>query len=116
MAMTESHAMFDKRLKSLDRKHQALARGYTPRVRDDGLIVLKPRRRGFSISPRAVLMAVAGFFLFKAFMVASLGTTTYDARVDRLAIGTPIEQGGAWVMQIDPVTQFVAGQIGPYIR
>ena len=35
----------------------------------------------------------------------SLGEVTYADRLGALQSGTLLEQGGAWVMQADPVTQ-----------
>lgn len=116
MALSESHADFAKRLKVLDRKHEAMNRGYTTRVRDDGLIVIKPRRRGPTISPRIVLSGVFCFFAFKAFMLSAIGPEGYGERVALLQAGTPVEQAGAWAMQADPLTQFMAETLGPVFR
>ncbi len=115
-AMTDSHAEFMHRLAALDKKHSALAQGYVTQIRGDGLIVVKPKRKRWSVSPRAALILFIAFFGFKAFMLSALGPITYDERVDRLAAGTPIEQGGAWVMQIDPLTQMISEYIGPILR
>lgn len=38
-------------------------------------------------------------------MLMSLGEVTYADRLAYLQNGTLIEQGGAWVMQADPLTQ-----------
>lgn len=115
-AHLDTRGNFQTRLKALDRKHTAMGRGYTTKLRDDGLIVVKPRRKGWAISPRVLLLGVFAFFMFKAFVLASLGPATYNDRVDRLAAGTPVEQGGAFVMQVDVITQFLADRIGPVLR
>ena len=104
---------FQTRIGSLERQHKKLARGYKTEMRDDGLIVVKPKRgqRGFRL--RGLVLLVAGFFVFKGFMLASLGEVTYDERVSKLGNGTTAEQAGAWVMQSDPFTTFLAGLIEP---
>lgn len=114
--MVENHVLFDQRLRRLGRKHRAMARGYTTRMRSDGLIVVKPKRAPSPISRRSLFLFFAAFFLFKGFLLASLGSDTFDERVERLASGTMAEQAGGWVMQADPVTQFIARQIGPLLR
>ena len=100
---------FHKRVGSLQRQHKAMANGYTTQLREDGLIVMKPkrgRRRGFPL--RALTLLFLGFFAFKGFMLASLGDVTYNERVAQLSNGSPVEQAGAWVMQGDPVTVLFA--------
>ncbi|MEL6466976.1 MAG: hypothetical protein AAFQ58_18600 [Pseudomonadota bacterium] len=114
--MVETHQDFEERLNVLGRKHSAMGNGYTTRVRGDGLIVVKPKpqpRRGFPL--RGLLALALGFFLFKAFMMASLGETTYDERTGKLAEGTAVEQAGAWLMQLDPFTRYLAGLLEPFI-
>ena len=49
-------------------------------------------------------------------MLAAVGPVTYSERLDRLNTGTVIEQGGAWVMGIDPATQLLAQLAGPILR
>lgn len=114
--MSENHVLFDQRLRRLDRKHRAMARGYTTRMRSDGLIEVKPKRRSPPISGRSVLLFIAAFFLFKGFLLANIGGQSYDDRVDLLKSGTVVEQAGGWVMQADPLTQFIAQKIGPVLR
>ncbi|MEL6806931.1 MAG: hypothetical protein AAFO97_04045 [Pseudomonadota bacterium] len=115
--MRDSQADFNKRLSVLGRKHQAMSRGFTTVMRSDGLIVVRPNRalrRGFPI--KGLLALVLGFFVFKAIMVSSLSEITYNERVAKLKQGGAFEQGGAWLMQIDPVTAYLAGFIEPFIE
>ncbi|MFA3918626.1 hypothetical protein [Ruegeria hyattellae] len=114
--MVDCHMEFDRRVARLNKKHQAMARGYTARMRPDGLVVVKPRRMRFAISPRSLFLFIGAFFLFKGFILANLGATTYDDRLDRLRNGTAVEKAGAWVMQIDPLSQVISEQIGPVLR
>lgn len=101
---------FGKRLKKVERNHRRLSGGYTTRVRSDGLIVVQPKRRRVSVSRLRILaLALLGVFVFKAFTFASLGELTYNERVAKLGNGTEFERAGAFVMQSDPVTVFLAG-------
>ncbi|WP_299283597.1 hypothetical protein [uncultured Tateyamaria sp.] len=116
--MVETQVDFRKRLRVLGRKHVAMSNGYTSKVRHDGLIVVTPKRRNPTrfIPVKGVVLFVLGFFVFKAFMFAALGEITYTQRIDALAQGTLLEQGGAWIMQADPVTQLVARYVEPITR
>ena len=110
-AAVSGHAEFETRLSRLLRKHRAMAKGYTTVMRSDGLIVVKPKPQGAQISGRSVLVVVVAFVLFKAMLIATLGHKVYSERVDRLGVGTPVERAGAFIMQIDPVSGAVAGQM-----
>lgn len=112
----DAHTQFDKRLKTLSRKHAAMANGYTTMVRGDGLIVVKPKRLRRNPPLRGLALLLLGFFAFKGFMLASLGELTYNERIAKLGNGTAVEQGGAWVMQIEPMTRFLAGFLEPLTR
>ncbi|MEL6617536.1 MAG: hypothetical protein AAFP16_01575 [Pseudomonadota bacterium] len=116
-AMVDAQIQFNKRLTSLHRKHKAMANGYTTHLRGDGLIVVKPRMRARRNPPvRGLVYLALGFFVFKGFMFASLGDITYNERVAKMGNGTSVEQAGAWVMQADPLTQFLAGYIEPLTK
>ncbi|WP_261385609.1 hypothetical protein [Tateyamaria omphalii] len=94
-----------------------MSNGYTTKMRGDGLIVVKPKRRmrrGFPL--KGLLALVAGFFVFKALMFASLGDITYNERVAKLQQGAQLEQLGSKLMQADPATQFIAGFIDPFVE
>lgn len=112
----QGHAQFDQRVSRLAKKHEAISRGYTARMRSDGLIEVKPRRARLAVSPRAILVFAAGFFLFKAFLLAALGPESYASRLEQLENGTSVERAGAWVMQIEPVSAYVSAMIGPILR
>ena len=75
------------------------------------LLWTAPSRRLPRISLRMVLLLVAAFFAFKAMLLAVSGAATYDERVARLEAGTTAEAAGAWIMQSDPLTEVLAGQI-----
>ena len=114
--MRDSQADFNKRISTLGRKHAAMSHGFTTALRSDGLIVVKPNRalrRNFPV--KGLFALIFGFFVFKAIMLASLGEITYNERVGKLNQGSALEQGGAWLMQIEPATAFLAGFLEPLI-
>jgi len=109
--MADVHQGFRTRLRRIDLKHARLERGYVGKVRDDGLIVFKPRRRMPTLPLRGLLYLVIGFAFFKAVVLAHLGAVTYEERLAALAAGNPLEQAGAFVMRPGPLTGIIAGQL-----
>ena len=104
---------FDKRLKEINRRHDKMSNGVVRSVNSDGLIVARPRAYRPRFPLKGLLVVLAIGFLFKGFLFAYLGEEGYGERVAVLQSGTAIEQAGAWVMQIDPVTRFLAALMGP---
>lgn len=103
---------FEKRMRKLDRVHGRMyAKGIVRKIGKDGLISAYPRRRIPQFPLKAFLMLFIAAFLYKATLFAWLGEDVYNERVATLASGATIEQGGAWVMQADPATRFLAGLI-----
>lgn len=100
---------FDDRMRGIERRHRKLARGYKTVVTREGLIVHKPRTR-FRFPVRGLVLTIAAIWVFKAFLFAYQGPGGYNSRVDSLASGTAIEQAGAWVMQADRATIWMAEQ------
>ncbi|MEM6757974.1 MAG: hypothetical protein AAF601_00700 [Pseudomonadota bacterium] len=101
---------FNQRLATVERNHRRLSNGYTTEVRADGLIVAKPKRQQRQAGRiRYFLLIMLGLLLFKAFSFSTLGEVTYNERVAKLGNGTTTEQIGAFVMQAEPATVFVAG-------
>ncbi|WP_282076746.1 hypothetical protein [Epibacterium ulvae] len=113
--MGEHTHIFQSRVKRLNRKYEAMSRGYDARLQSDGLIVLKPRRASSRLTILPFLLLIIGFVLFKSVVLASVGSQDYSERVARLEAGSTAEQVGAFVMQADPVTQLVADKIGPVL-
>lgn len=99
---------FDRRLRRIERKHQRMSRGRVAVVDDSGLVSYRARRRAPRLPLRGLLMLAAGFLAFKALVLTHLGAETYDARLAALQSGTVVEQAGAWLMQADPVTVWIA--------
>lgn len=58
-----------------------------------------------------VVLAAVGL---KATILHFVGTADYQARVERLNAGQGFDRLGGWLMQVDPVTGFVAGKIAEY--
>lgn len=115
--MSDAQLQFQNRLRHLERKHhKTMTRGYSTKMRPDGLIVVKPNRAKSRISGRSILLFVAAFILFKGFLIANIGEVGYQDRIDRLKDGTSVEKAGAWVMQIEPASTWVAQKIGPVLR
>lgn len=116
LPVNESQTQFNQRLRRLDHKHKAMARGRETVMRPDGLIMTAPlptRDRG-QVRPVAIL--IVAFLLFKAILIVSVGDATYKERVQELRHGNLVEHAGAVLMQVGPVSNFLALQLRPYLR
>ena len=111
--MSDSTGEFNARLHRIETQHARLDRGYVGRIRRDGLIVFEPRRRRVAIPVRGLLHLILGFVFFKAAVLVHLGFVTYEARIAQLADGHAIEQAGAWIMQADMLTEYIALTLRP---
>ncbi|QFT59084.1 hypothetical protein FIU94_09630 [Sulfitobacter sp. THAF37] len=114
--MVETHDHFVARLSKLGKKHAKMTHGYVTRVGRDGLITVTPRRRRRGFPFKLLLMFALGFLGLKTFMVASVGPVTYNERLAKLEKGTVVEQAGAKVLAIDPVTEKLSAMTGPVLR
>ncbi len=104
---------FEKRARRIERRHRRLSAGYRTVITRNGLIEARPlRRTGLRFPWKGVILALVALMGFKVFLYTQLGALTYNDRVGRLEAGTAVEQAGAWVMQADPLTLWLAGQIG----
>ena len=70
----------------------------------------KSRRRRSFLMP--VLFALTAAFLLKATIFYSVGPANYQDRLSRLEAGEGFDKFGAWLMQSEPVTEFLAKKIG----
>ncbi len=111
--MGDTYQGFDARLKNINKARSRLARGYSAKVTRDGLIVFVPQGRRSEFPLRGIVWLIVGFLVFKAIVMANIGATVYDARVDALWDGSLIEQAGAFIMQADLVSEAIAGKIRP---
>lgn len=113
---TRQQQQFSQRMSRITQRHSRLSRGYVTTVAEDGLVVAKPKARGRKATLRGVAIMVAVIFVFKAALYANLGPVEYNARVDGLAEGSLVEQGGAFVMTADPLTVWVSGLLVSLVR
>ena len=60
---------------------------------------------------RVLIFVLVCAFGMKGVILHNVGPQSYDARVARLAAGQEFDKLGAWLMQADPVTVWVADQI-----
>jgi len=114
--MSQTTMTFDTRLKRLLRRHSKMRdNGIVHKLGRDGLISAYPRRRLPTFPLHGILVLFCAALLYKAFLLAYLGSATYQSRVEQLSGGTVVEQGGAWILQADPATVAVANLIKPLI-
>ncbi len=106
--MSEVQIPFNKRLSAITRRHDRMRNGVYHKLAKDGLIIAHPRRRAPRFPLKGLLLVLAAGFLFKAFLLVNLGSSTYAERVAQLQSGSFVEQGGAWLMQADPATVWLA--------
>ena len=111
--MADTQNEFADRLKLVRRKHVKMAHGYDCKVGRDGLIVFRPKRRKPSFPIKGLVLLAVGFICFKGLVMAQIGQSVYEARVDQLSQGTVFEQAGAFVMQADPVATRIAEKAAP---
>ncbi|MQY43067.1 hypothetical protein GG681_10485 [Epibacterium sp. SM1969] len=114
--MGEHIGEFRSRLTRLERKYKGMSAGYDAKLRNDGLIVITPRRAKRRHFLMPVLIFLLGFMAFKGFLLMSLGPVSYEERVARLQEGTGVEQVGAFVMQSDPVSEMIAARMGTVLQ
>jgi hypothetical protein len=69
-----------------------------------------PARRRRSVLLPVILTLFCAIVL-KAALYHTVGPASYQERVARLEAGQGVDRFGAWLMQADPLTVFVAGQI-----
>ena len=111
-----NYARFNKRVYEIERRHRRLASGYVRLEERDGLLIPVDRkrpRRGLPL--RGITLALSAFLVFKGFLHAYLGPVTYADRVALLESGSVVEQFGAWIMGLDPITIWIAGQFAALI-
>lgn len=114
--MSDAFAQFEQRLCSLERKHRELAKGYVTKVNPDGLIVVAPKYPKGSMRARLTVGIILGFFLFKCVTMVLVGPALYESRLEELRQGTGPERFGAWIMQVDPISGFVADAARNVVR
>jgi hypothetical protein len=113
--MNDAMRNFARRSKSVEDSHRRLADGYVQKVNKNGIVELVPRR-SFSLGPlRLIMLMVLVAIGFKAFILANIGEAAYLEKLTYFEIGSLGERAGAWLMQIDPATAWLAGQISAFL-
>lgn len=107
---------FDRRMNRIHRRHSKLSHGYVTKVNSDGLVVARAKRRSNGGWFRGLLLVVVVMLLFKGVLHAHLGDAAYQERVEGLAAGNVIEQGGAWIMIADPITLAISKHASSLVR
>ena len=74
----------------------------------------KQTRRGIPVF-RPLLVVFIAVIGIKGLILNQVGKDTYAARVSALQQGNSVDKAGAFIMQADPLTLYVAGQIGKYL-
>ncbi|WP_298857900.1 hypothetical protein [uncultured Sulfitobacter sp.] len=108
---------FNSRVGSVSKKSARRGKNaFVTRIDNNGVVVVKAKRRGLQFPVKGFGLMVLGFFCFKALMLSANGPEAYSDRLTILKNGTMIEAMGARVLAVDPVTQFIADQAGPLFR
>ncbi|MGJ8605726.1 MAG: hypothetical protein ACSHXH_16535 [Marivita sp.] len=114
--MTKQQDMFDERYRKVLKRHRQLSRGYVTKLEKNGVITHRPNRQirdAFSFS--MIFLPIGVLFFLKACIVTLLGEEGYVQQVEVLRNGGFVEQMGALIMQIDPITAPLARLLGNVI-
>lgn len=109
------YAEFGQRIRRIDRHHRKLAKGFVTTMDGDGLVVARPQRKSSGAVARGLFLCLVSLLCFKGFLLAELGADVYIERMAQMQGGSTFEQFGAYAMRPDPVTQWLATQIGAYL-
>ncbi|MCT4554097.1 MAG: hypothetical protein N4A53_05365 [Pelagimonas sp.] len=114
--MDESQRAFVKRHQALQKKHARLSKGYITKMDRSGLITHQPDSKVAGMGLRLAMIAIAGFLMFKGFVLAGLGEDQYLTHLAALQQGSGFEQAGAFLMQIDPASAGLATLLQPMVQ
>jgi hypothetical protein len=114
--MTRQQDMFDERYRKVLKRHRQLSRGYVTKIQKNGVIAHKPIRRvREAMSFSAILLPFGILFFLKACIVVVLGDEGYASQIEMLQAGGFVEQVGAVLMQVDPITSVLTKFLGTVI-
>ncbi|KAA9010296.1 hypothetical protein [Histidinibacterium aquaticum] len=103
---------FEQRVKRIEKRHRQINEyGADPRLTRDGLIVVKARRRMRRFPWRALLLVPLLAFALKAGLYLHLGPEDWAERLAALDPEDPVDRAGAFVLQPDPATLWIAEQV-----
>lgn len=106
--MSDAMRSFERRAKTVRTSHKKLAGGYVQKVDKNGIVKLQPRTT-ISLAPvRYILLIALALVAFKGAVLVNLGTEAYLDTLTPFQIGSTGERFGAWLMQIDPLTAWIA--------
>jgi len=103
----------------LSDKGQQSSNEYVTLVDKNGLIQVVPRKKKSVLSTAPLRLIVLFFLLitvFKALAVLNVGITTYEEQLTALPGGNVVEQAGAFVLSVDPLTHTIIQGIEPLVR
>lgn len=114
--MTDSYDEFQSRVSRIydkQGKRSSLRKNtraiYTPGK--DGYTVVRGARHRRPFPWTGILFLFIAFFTTKGAVMARLGVDTYAHQLTTMAPSNWLEQAGAWTLQPDPVSQWVARHI-----
>lgn len=95
---------------------------YTTLVDKNGLIQVVPVRKSHVSAKqlggpiKLVLLFAVLVIVFKALALVNVGAVDYEAELEALQGGNVVEQAGAFVLQIDPLTSMFYKHVGPLLK
>ena len=92
---------------------------YVALVDRNGLIqvVQRPKARSHFAAPFKLLLLFAVLLtVFKSLALLNVGVIDYEDELAALQNGNLFEQAGAFVLQIDPLTETLKHQLAPLLR
>lgn len=107
-----NYVRFNERLKEIEARHGKARSGFLPVEDRDGVLRPVPGdRRRRRLPLRGLALVVLAFLLFKALLLAKLGPEAYLDRLGQLDAGNLFDRAGAWAMQLDAATLWLAEQM-----
>lgn len=115
VAMTDSYIEFQQRVARIH-DAQAPKRFFfksknSCTVNDQGHFVLRGAKRRRGVPWTGLFLVAVAFFGVKGAVMAQLGNDFYQKQVARLMPASALERAGAWTMQADPISRWVALRI-----
>ncbi len=95
---------------------------YTTLVDKNGLIQVLPKKKSKvairqMVGPlKLVCLFAVLVIVFKALALINVGAVDYEAELQALHGGNVVEQAGAYVLQIDPLTSTIYKHVGPLLK
>ena len=111
--MPSKQELFDERYRKVLDRHRELSRGYVTKLGRNGVISHYPISHYRDAFPlKALLLPIGLLFFLKACVVTILKEDAFAAQVAALRDGNFVEQVGAVLMQMDPITWGISSLMG----